>query len=233
MSEANQAASRDKYGREGSTRNLVVRLWRDWLRRYTKLIIFSVLFMVVTAGAGSTYPLLIKLAFDVLGGEAPNPDAPVAMRAAADFLSTGSMGFLMLPLAILVVTVIAGGANYFQAVLSNSFTLQTIRDLQSAMFGHLMRADLARLQEDRTGALISRFVLDVQLMREALGKALTGMARDFLKIVFLLAVMLYLNWQLTLAVAVVFPFGARPIIRIGRRMRRASWVFPTSSWHWR
>ena len=70
--------------------------------------------------------------------------------------------------------------------------------------------------------MISRFVVDVHVMRDALSKALTGMARDFLKIVFLTAVMVYLNWQLTLAVAVLFPIGARPILRIGRRMRRAS-----------
>lgn len=225
LSEANQDRTIERFGIDGSTRALVVRLWRDWLSRYKKLVALAALFMVITAAAGSTYPLLIKFAFDLLDGGGSVDMYPGFVRGVAEFMTGGEgngVGFYLLPLAIFAVTVVAGGANYLQSVLSNAFTFQTIRDLQDAMFGHLIRADLGKLQKDRSGALISRFLTDVHLMRDALSKALTGMVRDFLKIVFLATVMIYLNWQLTLAIAIFFPIGARPVIRIARRLRRVS-----------
>ena len=223
MSRAAQDRSSDSIGFEDSTRYLVVRLWREWLRRYLKLLLAAVFFMVIVAAAGSFYPLLIKLIFDLFEGTVADTSYPWLLQDVATYLAgTGETGIYFLPVMILVVTVVAGGANYFQSVLSSKFTLSVMRDFQNAMFGHLMRADLAWLQEARAGALISRFINDINLMRSGLGVSMTGIARDLLKLVFLAAVMVYLNWQLALAVAVLFPLGARPILRIGRRMRRAS-----------
>ncbi len=222
MSEADQLRPAKQTGTDGGTRIIVARILRDWLRPYRYIIGLSILFMVLNAAVSSTYPLLIKVTFDILEGVGSIEAYPKFAQPVAELIGGGWGAFMFLPALVLVVTVITGVTNYFQAVLSNKFSLRTIRDFQGAMFGHLMYADLASLSKDRSGELISRFITDVYLMREALGKALTGMTRDLLKIIFLTCVMLYLNWQLTLAIAVIFPIGARPIIRIGKRMRRAS-----------
>lgn len=222
LSEANQLRSEEKLGTNRSTRTIVVRIFRDWLKPYRHIIGLAILFMIVNAAATSSYPLLIKLTFDIFEGAGSIESYPDFVRPMVEAIGGGLIAFLFLPGLIFAVTVVAGGANYFQAVLSNTLSLRTIRDFQGAMFGHLMHADLTRLQKDRSGELISRFITDVNLMRDALGKALTGIVRDLLKIIFLTGVMIYLNWQLTLAIAIIFPIGARPIIRIGRRMRRAS-----------
>ena len=107
--------------------------------------------MVITAAATSTYPLLMKLAFDLLSGVGVGDGYPGIMQSIANTIGGSRESFYLLPVAIFAVTIIAGGANYFQTVLANSFSLRTIRDLQDAMFGHLMRADLAVLQKIAPG----------------------------------------------------------------------------------
>jgi ATP-binding cassette, subfamily B, bacterial MsbA len=85
-----------------------------------------------------------------------------------------------------------------------------------------MRADLAFFHDTPTGGLISRFTNDVAMMRGAITQALTGIAKDLLTVVFLVALMFYQDWSLALIAFVVFPVAILPIVRIGKRMRKVS-----------
>jgi subfamily B ATP-binding cassette protein MsbA len=113
-------------------------------------------------------------------------------------------------------------ASYGQSVLSQSVALRVINAIQKAMFAHLTRADLRTHHLNSTGKLISRFTNDVNLMRDALSRTMTAMARDLVTALALVGMMFYLDWLLTLLVIVTYPIAGRPIIRIGRRLRRAS-----------
>jgi subfamily B ATP-binding cassette protein MsbA len=63
---------------------------------------------------------------------------------------------------------------------------------------------------------------DINHMRTALANTLTGLVKDSVSIIFLVAVMFTMDWKLALLALVVFPIAAYPIIRIGRRMRKIS-----------
>jgi subfamily B ATP-binding cassette protein MsbA len=90
------------------------------------------------------------------------------------------------------------------------------------MFGHMMRADLAWLNDAHSGKLLSTFLYDAQLLRESVSRAITGMAKDFLSVVFLTGVMFWQNWRLGLVSVFVFPVAGMAIRRLGKRMRKAS-----------
>ncbi len=198
---ANSAAH--KLPLDESTRRLVTRLWLDWLRPYLPRILTAALLMAIVAGVTGLYPLLIEQAINRL--EAKDRSA-----------------LFLLPLAIVAVTFAKGSASYGQAVLSQSVAFGVIADMQKAMFAHLMRADLASLQAATTGQLVSRFTNDVNLMRDALAKSMTGIARDLLILLVMIGTMFWLDWLLALIVIVIFPISIVPIIRIGRRLRRTS-----------
>ena len=57
-------------------------------------------------------------------------------------------------------------------------------------------------------------------MRNAAATVLTGIGRDAVTIVFLVGVMFYQDWTMALIAFVAFPAAIRPIVKIGRRMRR-------------
>ncbi|MBO6783189.1 MAG: ABC transporter ATP-binding protein [Alphaproteobacteria bacterium] len=186
-----------------TTGYLLKRLWRDWMRQHLPRIITASALMLVVAAASAAYPKLIEVSINML--EAKDADV-----------------IWLLPVAIVIVTFVKGMASYGQSVLSQSVALKVINAIQKAMFAHLMRADLRTHHTNSTGKLISRFTNDVNLMRDALSKTLTAMARDFVTAAALIGMMFYLDWLLALIVVVTFPVAGRPIIRIGRRLRRAS-----------
>ncbi len=73
-----------------------------------------------------------------------------------------------------------------------------------------------------TGSLISRYVSDAGLLRNASANVLVGIGKDAVTVVGLVVLMFYQDWALALASFVVFPIAIRPIASVGRRMRRAT-----------
>jgi len=186
-----------------TTGYLLRRLWRDWMRQHLARIVAAVSLMLVVAASSAAYPKLIETSINML--EEKNRNV-----------------LWIMPVTILLVTFIKGMASYGQSVLSQSVALKVINAIQKEMFAHLMRSDLKAHHLTSTGKLISRFTNDVNLMRDALSRTLTAMARDFVTAGALIGMMFYLDWVLAIIVIVTFPVAGVPIIRIGRRLRRAS-----------
>jgi subfamily B ATP-binding cassette protein MsbA len=117
---------------------------------------------------------------------------------------------------------VKGLADYGEAVLMNRVGQRVIVDVQRALFARLMRADLAFFHANPTGTLISRFTTDAALLRGAAANVLGAVGKDALTVAFLVGVMFYQDWLLALISFFVFPLAIRPIVGIGRRMRRVS-----------
>ncbi len=188
---------------DAATERLVARMWREWVRPYRGKLMLSFLLMAVVAAATGAYPLLI--------------DRSYAMFSAQD------RGMLLaIPLAIVAVTVIKGTSLYSQTVVTSDIVQRVIADVRLSMFTHLQTADMAQLHATPTGSLTSRFINDVDLIRNALTRTLTGLVRDILTVIALVGSMFYLDWFLSLIVFIIYPIAAVPIVRIGKRLRRVS-----------
>ena len=129
---------------------------------------------------------------------------------------------MMIPIAVVIVVVIKGVATYFEGTLMTSFGEKVIADTQIRLYSHLIHADLAWLHDMHSGKLISSFLFDATLLREAVTKALTGMVKDSLSLIFLTGVMFSMNWQFALIVCVIFPFVGLSTRRLGRKTRKSS-----------
>jgi subfamily B ATP-binding cassette protein MsbA len=128
-------------------------------------------------------------------------------------------------LVVLVVFAVKGVAAYGDAVVMNGVGQRIVADLQAALFSRLIHADLAFFNDTPTGALISHFTNDANLLRGAVSSTLTGIGKDALTLVFLVGVMFYQDWLLALLAFFAFPTALLPIVRLGRRMRRVSTSF--------
>jgi subfamily B ATP-binding cassette protein MsbA len=185
-----------------TTRFLVLRLWREHVRQHRGKLVLVVLTTIIMASAQALYPVLIQRAIDMF----QNRDARILYQV---------------PALVLAVTAVKALAQYFQSILVQQVVLLVIRDLQGRMFAHLMSADLARVEREAPATLAARFTTDAATIREALTRAVNGIG-DSIKIVGLIASMLYLDWTLSLIAAALYPIAALPIQRIGKRIRRSS-----------
>ncbi|MBH68470.1 MAG: ABC transporter permease [Rhodospirillaceae bacterium] len=115
-----------------------------------------------------------------------------------------------------------GIATYGQTVIMSLVGQSILADLQKRMFDHLTRADLSFFHNHPTGGLIAHFINDVEKMRGTVAGVITAIGRDTLTLIFLVGVMFYQDWILTLASFFAFPTAIWPLVNIGKKMRKVS-----------
>ncbi len=191
-----------KAAKADGTSALMQRLWREHLRRHRGRVIVVMVLTAAMAGLTALYPVVIDRAF--------------SMFAAKD-----RRILYQVPALVVLITGLKAGATYGQTVLTQSLVLRVIRELQVRMFAHLTEADLARVEREPPAQLAARFTTDAAIIREALTRAIGGVA-NAITVAGLIISMLWLDWALSLIAAMLYPLAALPIQRIGKRIRRAS-----------
>jgi ATP-binding cassette, subfamily B, bacterial MsbA len=182
---------------------LLKRLWREWVRPHRSTIALVLLLIALAAAANALYPLLVKGAFDLLEKK--------------DFET-----LKWAPLIVIAVTSTKGLALWAQNILTNRFVTRVEADMQGALYGHLIEADLARLSRESPASLTQRFTTDFSFIKEALTRLFTVFFRDIAMLISLVAVLLYIDPWSTLVAGFVAPFIVPPIARIGKKLRRVA-----------
>lgn len=188
--------------RGDTTRALLRRLWHEHIRHHRGRLLLVLLLTGIMAGTTALYPVVIDHAFQM-------------------FTERDRRILYQIPILVIVVTAVKAAAQYFQNTQVQQIVLLVIRELQGRMFSHLVRSDLARMEREAPAQLAARFTTDATIIREALVRAVNGVA-DAVTVIGLVASMLYLDWLLSLIAAALYPLAAVPIQRIGKRIRRAS-----------
>ncbi len=123
---------------------------------------------------------------------------------------------------VIGIFVARGVATYFHTVIMNRIGQRIVTDVQQQLHRHLLEADLVFFHTNASGGLISRLTNDVGVMRQAVGECMTSAFKGSLTLVFLIGVMFYQDWRLSLAAFFVFPVSAYFVAHLGRHMRRYS-----------
>ena len=186
-----------------STKQIIGRLWLDWVAIYRGRIIFALGLMMVVAATSSAYPALISEVFNRLQLQAFET-------------------LYFVPAAIILLAFVRAAAMYLQVLTVNKLSLRVTTDIQKAMVTHLIDADLSWLTGEPTGSFISRIMNDLNIVREALVRLANNLVRDVLTIIAMVGTMIWFDWLLTVLVLAVYPLAMRPIIRIGTAQRKAS-----------
>ena len=192
-----------RQGAEQETKQIIARLWAEWIAHYKGRIVFALLLMVIVAATSSAYPALISEVFNRLQDEA--------------FSS-----LYIVPFAIIALSFIRAVSMYLQVLTVNKLALRVTTDIQKKMITHLIDADLGWLTAEPAGSFISRIMNDLNIVREALVRLANNLVRDVLTIIAMVGTMIWFDWLLTILVLAVYPLAMRPIIRIGVAQRKAS-----------
>jgi subfamily B ATP-binding cassette protein MsbA len=182
---------------------LLRRLWRDWVRPHRGTIGLVLVLICVAAITNALYPVLVRQAFDLLEKK--------------DFDT-----LFWAPVVVVAVTSIKGFSTLGQSVLTNRFVTRIEADMQTALYAHLIDADVARLSRESAATLTQRFTTDFAFIKEALTRLFTVFFRDIAMLAALMAVLLWIDWRSTLVAVLIAPFVIPPVARIGRRLRRVA-----------
>src|SRR5664279_791253 len=152
-------------------------------------------------------------------GAATEPAIPLLLRWLIDHgFQLGGVPLWIVPVAVIGLTFIRGLAGFVAQYGMSWAANRGVLELRAAMFARLLDAQPALFTRNMASNLINTLTFEVQNGATQLVYALQDLVRDSLMLVAMLAVLLYLNWQLTLVVAVLMPAVAFVMRYYSRRL---------------
>lgn len=129
---------------------------------------------------------------------------------------------VMIPAVVASVYILKGLCDFGQYYLMAFIGQSIIRDLRQQMFCKLENMSVGFFIKHSTGELLSRMNNDVSMVQGALTSAITGVVRDTLTVISLIAVVFFRDFKLALIAMIVFPLAIYPLLNFGRKMKRYS-----------
>ena len=152
-------------------------------------------------------------------GAITEPLIPALLQPLLDRgFTEGTLQLWMVPLAIMGVFLVRGLAQFVAQYALARIANEGMLALRTALFNRLLAAEMGLFSRQSASALSNTVVYEVQTGATLLVQALLGISRDGFTLVALLVYLLYLNWQLTLIVAVVVPGVAWIMKTLSRRL---------------
>ena len=149
---------------------------------------------------------------------------PLIFRRMIDYtIPAGDVQQLvLLSLALLIIPAVNGVINVFQRQLNARVGEGVVYDLRVALFSHLQRMSLRFFTNTKVGEMMSRLNNDVVGAQNAISNTIVGIVTNFIQAAAVLAVMLALEWRLTLISVIVLPLFILAARRLGTRLRDIS-----------
>jgi len=126
---------------------------------------------------------------------------------------------------VIIVSLTLAGIAVLQAVLgmvqrwfSSTIGEGLIFDLRTQVFDHVIQMPIAFFTRTQTGKLVSRLNSDVIGAQQAFTSTLSTVLTNLISLVLVLAAMIILSWQLTLAALIMLPVFLIPAKIIGRKL---------------
>ncbi len=211
-----------------------------YVRPYAAQLVVASL-MLAVAGAlmsaviATVKPLVDQVLVPAATGKAPEaapkpkPAVPEIVEKVRTRLSSARLSgwlrqraYAEIPLLILLVFFVRAVLLYFGDYLTARAGASVIRDVRAELYEAITHQSLKFFQAHPTGMILSRILNDVARLQRITGGLLADLVRVATGIPFILVVIFYLDWKLSLVAVVALPFLAYPMLRLGRRLRRAS-----------
>ena len=156
-----------------------------------------------------------------LVGAATEPMLPALMQPLLDQGFAGrAFPLWWIPVAFIGLFAIRGLSGFVAQYALSAAANRGVLELRRAMFAHLMRAAPALFTRQSASQLTNTLVYEAQQGTNQLVWSVLMLVKDSLTLVALLAYLLWLNWKLTLMVAVLFPAIAFVMRALGKRLHR-------------
>ena len=127
---------------------LIGRMLRSYLRPYLWLLGVAFLANFIVAATTGALPWFIQRAIDDV------------------FTETNEAMLVLIPLGVILISVVKGGATYMSNVILNYVGQRSTANLQRDLFARLVRGDLAYVSQQHSGAYISIFMTDAIRLRD-------------------------------------------------------------------
>ena len=160
-------------------RKTAFRLFK-FIKPYRHLLGFTIFLLLLTAGLQVMGPFLIKLAID-------------------NYITAGRLdGLLYIVLLYGLVILFEFAIRYFQGYYTEYIGQKIMYDMRMEIFSHIQKLPMSYFDKNPVGRVMTRVTTDVQSLNEMLSSGIVTLFGDIFMIVGIMAIMLALNWKLSL-----------------------------------
>jgi ATP-binding cassette, subfamily B, bacterial MsbA len=202
-----------------------------YLRPYTPLLSLGVLLIGVMGVVDGLVAFAIKPALDVV----LNPHSTLQTLALFTIPRTHHVIYLnsfvprrihhvwsVFAVALLLLTLIKGVAEYFGSILIQFVGLSGVTDLRNDVYRKIVLQPVGFFQHNAVGRVMSAVISDIEQMRSAFSDWLADFFRQVFALIAFVAVLLLIDWRMAVGSAVLIPLVVLPVGNLGRRIRRSS-----------
>ncbi|MGA9796838.1 MAG: ABC transporter ATP-binding protein [Rhizomicrobium sp.] len=183
---------------------IIRRLLRDYMGKQWPLLLLAIFCMLVTAAMNGELAGIINPAIKKI----------FLQKHAADLLS--------IPLEIMAIIVVRAVSSFGEQSITNTIAERMVSVTQRDMFKSQIKLDVGAQNAEHSSEMISKFLYDSSLLRNAITRGVAGMGREVFTLLAMLVVMLLQDWVLTVISLVLLPPVAWVTDKLGRSLRRSS-----------
>ena len=135
------------------------------------------------------------------------------------FIRQDGKALLYVPLAFIVLTALKGAGRYLQNWCMHYSALHVLETMRQELFQKIITLPLHFYEESQVGALMSRVINDVGMIRQSL-PAFIQIIRQVITMISLLYVVFQQNFELACWAVIVLPIAGFPLSLFSRALRR-------------
>jgi ATP-binding cassette subfamily B multidrug efflux pump len=152
----------------------------EYAKPFKGTFVFLVILTFLVAILGPLRPYLVSIAID-------------------DYVAVGNYQGLLMMIGILSgLLLLQSLVQYAHTFLSDWLGQHIIRDIRIQLYKHILRLRLQFFDRNPIGRLVTRNISDVETLSDVFSQGVAAMIGDLLQLVFILGIMFYTDWRMTL-----------------------------------
>ena len=165
----------------------------------------SVLLAIVMAVFAPVRPYLIQLTVDMATGKTVHIPGWLKIFIAKQNFSDASKFIIAVTLFQVVFLFVETTIRFFFSFMTAALGQRVVKDLRIAVYEKIVGLNLRQFDTTPIGTLTTRTIDDIERINDIFSDGLIPIIADLLTIIFTLATMFWINWQLTLVSLAPFP----------------------------
>jgi|KBSMisStandDraft_5_1062788.scaffolds.fasta_scaffold32030_2 subfamily B ATP-binding cassette protein MsbA len=183
---------------------IIGRLLHDYLGKQWVALSIAGVCMVVTAATNGALAAILNPAIKKI------------------FLDKVPHMLVTIPLEIMGIVLLRAITGFGEQYFATSTAERIVASVQRDMFRSQIRLDLGSLNAIHSGEMISKFLYDAAMLRNAIIRGVAGLGKEIVTLIALFIVMLIQDWQLTLISLALLPAVAFVTQKLSRSLRKSS-----------
>ena len=183
-------------------KEIIKRLYKDYINRYLKKIFLAIIFSFVIAGSTAAVAWLLDPAIKKI------------------FVEKNKEFMLLIPIAIILAFTIKGISLYLVRTTMIKVGQSIEKEIQHALTKAIINADTQVLEKKHSGKFIGHLLFDAALIIQLVSTTILNLIKDSLTLIALLSLMFYQNWRLSLFAIIMIPLATITAKSLGKRINK-------------